>query len=475
VLKRIYLPGLILLLAAFLLFYKLSDFMPFIGDQAWFFLSARDMIIYHHVPLVGITSSHVWLHQGPYWTYMLASALWIGRFNPVAGGYLSGLIGLVTVFLVYKIGSEVFSKRVGLISSLIYATLPLVIFFARMPYHTESIAPLTLLLFYALYKWMNGYKYGLPLIILLFALLYNFELSTFMLVPIFIIVLAYGLYKKTKWSKDIFKPKLIGLSILAWVVIMIPMIFYDVHHGYPQTIKFIIWVGYKVATVFGYPNIHPDAHGETLQTMIPFALILVRRMIFYKSVFISLLIVCVSFVTLIGINKKYFKKREFLQPYSLLLLFFLISVVVYIAEKTNSDAYWIVFFPTIAFMIALVFDRLMSIKKLFYPSLGLLLVFTLCNSISFFQSNFFMNPQDYGFPYSQRVKIAKTIITESKGKPFSIIGGAPKPWSQYPSFTMEYQYLTWWMGHPVSTSPHTIRFTIYEYGQKDTILKESKK
>jgi len=76
---------LIFILAAFLLLYKLETYMPFIPDQAWFYLSARDIFVKGQIPLLGITSSHTWLHQGALWTYMLAGALWIGRFNPFSG------------------------------------------------------------------------------------------------------------------------------------------------------------------------------------------------------------------------------------------------------------------------------------------------------------------------------------------------------------------------------------------------------
>src|SRR6185312_14686775 len=83
--KYSFLNLLILFLAAFLLFYKLNEFMSFIGDQGWFYISARDMLLTGQIPLVGITSSHTWLHQGPFWTYLLAFALKIGDYNPVAG------------------------------------------------------------------------------------------------------------------------------------------------------------------------------------------------------------------------------------------------------------------------------------------------------------------------------------------------------------------------------------------------------
>src|SRR5205085_6417561 len=53
-----------------------------------FYLSARDMLTQGTVPLVGIPSSRPWLHQGPWWTYILAISLWMGNFHPLAGVYL---------------------------------------------------------------------------------------------------------------------------------------------------------------------------------------------------------------------------------------------------------------------------------------------------------------------------------------------------------------------------------------------------
>lgn len=434
--------------------------MMFIGDQGWFYLSARDMLLGGPIPLVGITSSHTWLHQGPLWTYLLAIALWIGHFNPISGAYFTASLGLVTVWLVCKIGSKMFSSRIGLLASLLYATSPLTIFFARMPYHTAPIAILTLLLFYTLFRWINGYRYGFPVSIFLLALLYNFETATFMLVPIVGIILLYGVYKRTEWVKPLLDKKIILLSFVSWILPMIPMIMYDINHGYPQTLKFAEWVVYKIATIFGFPKLHPDAPGETYQTMLPFASALIQRMVFLKSEVISWLILGISFVTLVIRNVFSLRKKEFLQSYSLLFLFFTIPTIAYIAEKTNSDAYWIVFFPIIAFMIAVVFDQLMSWRKNYFPMLVILLVYVSYNIFALFQTNFLMMKGMYGYTIHQRLEVAKKIISDSKGKQYTI--GSKGPGSQYESITMNYQYLTWWLGHGPSKSQESLQFIIQE-------------
>ncbi len=113
--------------------------MVFIGDQGWFYLSARDLLVGKEFPLVGIPSSHPWLHQGAYWTYLLAIALSIGRFHPVAGGYMGILFGVLGVSAIYLVTKTFFTKRTAFIATSLYAVSPLVVAHARMPYHTTPI------------------------------------------------------------------------------------------------------------------------------------------------------------------------------------------------------------------------------------------------------------------------------------------------------------------------------------------------
>ncbi len=443
--------------------------MPFIGDQGWFYLSARDLLLTGKIPLVSITSSHTWLHQGPIWTYMLAVALWISHFNPVSGAILTGVIGLVTILLIYKIGSEMFSQRVGLIAALFYATSPYIVFSGRFAYHTSPIPLLALLLLYVTYKWIKGFQYGFPLILFFLALLYNFELATFVIIPVFLVVLIYGIVKKTKWVKNILQPKIILLSFLALIIPMLPMVLYDIYHGYPQTIKFAIWILYKIATIVGFPHLHPNAPSETFKTMLPFVSVLLQRIIFLGSALFSWIILLVATLNLFLLNKPFFKKREYLQSYSLLLLFFIIPTLGYIAEKTNSEAYLLVFFPSISFIIGLLFDRFMKYHLLKIPSIVILMLFVSINIFLFFKMNFFMDNFGYGPTLTERIAIAKQIIQKSKGQEYNLIGRGP--WSQYESFTMNYQYLAWWLGHEPSKRKAKLVFIVQEKNGHAFVIK----
>jgi GT2 family glycosyltransferase len=149
----------ILLFTAFVLFYQLHTRMIFIGDVAWFYLSARDMVLQGNIPLVGIASSHPWIHQGAFWTYILAFALWVGRFNPLSGGYAVGIIGIITVVTLYFCVKRIFGIIPAFFSTVFYATSPLVIINARLPYHTAPIPFFVILYFYALCNWVSGKPY----------------------------------------------------------------------------------------------------------------------------------------------------------------------------------------------------------------------------------------------------------------------------------------------------------------------------
>ena len=96
----------------------------FIQDQGWFYLSARDIITQGNIPLVGITSSHTWLHQGAFWSYLLAPFLALFKFDPNGGIFLAALFGIGSIILTYKVGKRAIGTSFGVLASFIYALSP---------------------------------------------------------------------------------------------------------------------------------------------------------------------------------------------------------------------------------------------------------------------------------------------------------------------------------------------------------------
>ncbi len=199
---------LAIILGTIFRFYKLPSQMPFIGDQAWFYLAARDALFGRNFPLLGITASITWLHQGPLWTYLLVPLI----AHPVLPAILTSLAGIVSIYLIYFLG--------GWPASLLLAVLPLSVLQSRMPYHT-SLIPLFSILFFLLLRRHRDFLAGLFL-----GFLYQLHLLTFIF-----------------WPVIIFRHRLIPGFILGILPFLLT--------GPTQTFGIFVWIAKHALTGFG--------------------------------------------------------------------------------------------------------------------------------------------------------------------------------------------------------------------------------
>ncbi|MBI1919242.1 glycosyltransferase family 39 protein, partial [Candidatus Microgenomates bacterium] len=146
----------ILLLAAFLRLYKISDYMTFLGDEG------RDVLIVKHLlegDLVGLgpTASVGGFFTGPIYYYLMAPFLWLFRLNPVGPAIMVALFGIATVFLVFLAGKIFFNTKAGIIASALYTVSPVIIAFARSSWNPNPLPFFSLLAVLAIYQ---GVKSG---------------------------------------------------------------------------------------------------------------------------------------------------------------------------------------------------------------------------------------------------------------------------------------------------------------------------
>lgn len=458
--KKVLFLIIIFSIGAILRLYRLSETMTFIGDQGWYYISARDILLKGDIPLVGITSSHTWLHQGAFWTYILVPMFKIFDFNPVIPAYFTAILDLLTLFIVYKLAKNLFSEKVALFSAIFYAVSPGIISDVRMAYHTSVIPFFTALLILALSKWIKGHVIYFPFIIFLIAVLYNFEIATFSLGGIVATFFLYGFWKKKSWALRILNKKILGLSFLSLIIPLIPFIIYDTRHGFPQTLRFIVWLFYKIAVVFGFPRVNPNAPGETWTTWINFITELVRRLFFYPETAIAFLILGSSFLFL-GYKaiRSYGKNRL---EYALIFTAVLVPTAAYIVAKTNSAAYLLIFYPQIAIMIGILFGSF--VKRKFS---ALFLVFFIITSVNAF--SVFSEIQNERPAFLEKINASRKIINLAKNQDYNIIGTGQG--SEYESHTKGMEYLTWWLGQAPSDKDEKLKFYVFEYPDRIEIKK----
>ncbi len=230
----------LLIFLIFLLGVYLRSQLPFtfFGDAAWFYNSARDALILGKFPWLGITSSIIWLHQGPLWTFLYVPALLFSNFNPVSGSVLISILNFLLLAPSYYLLATLFSKRIALINILVVWLLPWWVYNSGLTYHTSPI-PLFEVIFLLLLLKRRDFLTGLFL-----GLLYQLHLLTFIFWPLML-----------HNSKFINRKSIFGflLGILPFLVV-----------GPTQTFGIFVWLVKNTLTGFGGTGLASEAYRVVL-------------------------------------------------------------------------------------------------------------------------------------------------------------------------------------------------------------------
>ena len=137
-------------MAAFLRLYRIADYMTFLGDEG------RDVLTVKHIldgqfTLLGPRSSAADFYYGPIYFYMIAPFLFLFHYDPVGPAVFIGILGVITVFLLYKIGKEFFGSIAGLVAAALYAISPVIITYSHSSWNPNPLPFVSLLMLYTLY------------------------------------------------------------------------------------------------------------------------------------------------------------------------------------------------------------------------------------------------------------------------------------------------------------------------------------
>lgn len=468
----IFVLTIILCFSLILMTFKIEKLMIFIGDFGWFYLAARDMLLIGVVPLVSIPSSHPWLHQGPYWTYLLALGLYFFDYHPLIGAYISIFFGILSICGLYFLGKEMFGTKMSLISTMLYATSPLVIVHARMPYHTSPIPFFVICYMFCFYKWVNGQTTYLPFVFLFLGILYNFELAAVILfAPVIGVFLhSFAFKRKIELSK-----KTVLISVILFFVSMFPIIIYDLSHGFPQTFKFIAWMGYRVLRIFGFPSIHGESGDDINNSFfVSYSLTLLQRLIFLAHGWIAIVVLIVSSLVLMFDSLKKNKYEKYLSSQKTLLILFSIPFLGYVFNRTPSEAYIPLFFPSIFLLLGYTFTKFLNSKSLRYVTGVVFISLIISNPLHLMRQNYFMGSRDggYGVTFTQRMGVVQIIEDISLNKEVQLIGKGKG--SEFESYLMGYEYLLWWQGVRVSKEKNAQKIILEEKGSQILLEIEGK-
>lgn len=188
--------------------------IPFFGDIGWFYLSARQALLSGQFPLLGITTSITWLHQGSLWTYMLIPSFWLSNFHPLSPVIFIIFVNIFLISNFYFLISKLSNKKVAFLSTLILVINPWFMMHLRTPYHTAPIPLFEVIFLLSLLK-QRDFLSGLFL-----GLLYQLHLLTFIFWPLVFLRLRLRLF--TGFVLGIMPFLIVGptqtLGIFVWII-----------------------------------------------------------------------------------------------------------------------------------------------------------------------------------------------------------------------------------------------------------------
>lgn len=242
----------ILALSIFLRFYKLQDLLIFGADEEHQTTLAMTIVKDFHVIWIGVSAANLDFYLGPFWVYFTSFWLFLSKGDPLITGFVASTIGVLTTLLIFLVGKKLFGIKVGLIASLLYASLPLIVLFDRK-YLTPTLVPsLSLIMLFSLYQTKDSNKWWI-----LFAAAYGLVFHTHLSLIFFGLI---GFYFLVKQRKALSK-KVVVISTIVFLTIVSPLIAFDYFHKWSNvTVPFRLFK--TINTEPFYINL--QAHSKSL-------------------------------------------------------------------------------------------------------------------------------------------------------------------------------------------------------------------
>lgn len=178
-------------------------------DNAWV---SKNILVNHNYPLVGMQArqgSDIFI--GPLYYYFTAFFYLIFNLDPIASVFISLTTSIASFFVLYYVVKELFNKEVALISVFIQSFSFYFITADSIQWPASLIAPISLLIFFFLYRVLTGkIKSLIPLSVILGL---SFHIHSTSIFYIIIILFSIPLLPK--------KIETIKYSLIAFIIFII--------------------------------------------------------------------------------------------------------------------------------------------------------------------------------------------------------------------------------------------------------------
>ncbi len=221
---------LIMGLGFILRIHDFSSLFYYTMDEEVMNLIQRSIVFGQHFPLIGSVSP-LNTYLGPIFYYFGAMILAFSNINPIGQGIFGVLLGTINIFLIYKISTLLFNKKVGILAALFYSSSFLAVLFDRRYWHLTPGPFLSLLVLLSIYKIkQRSIKY---VYLLVGALIFGWNTDYTNLVLFLFVGLVWILYKLPIKRKEVL------IAVLIFLISNLPLAVFDIRHDFLNAKSFV--------------------------------------------------------------------------------------------------------------------------------------------------------------------------------------------------------------------------------------------
>ncbi|MBI2442985.1 MAG: hypothetical protein HYV40_03720 [Candidatus Levybacteria bacterium] len=190
-------------------------------DNAW---AAKNILVDHKLPLVGmVAKQNSGFYIGPLYYYFVAIFYFFTSLDPVASIYIAGVTSSITFFTLYIFVKKLFSEQVALVAVFIHTVSTFIILADRTQWPVNFIAPVSLVLFYSIFRVMTGREKYILYVAFFLGLAWQLNFTAIFFFIIVLLTLPF--FPRTKKAAIY---SLISLPLLF--LFLLPNVLYDLQN-----------------------------------------------------------------------------------------------------------------------------------------------------------------------------------------------------------------------------------------------------
>lgn len=392
---------IIILVAIFLRFYNLHDFVTFLGDQGRDATIIKRIVTFEHFPLIGAPSSVGQIYLGPFYYYLISPFLLLFRLNPIGLAWAVAFFSSAGLIFAYIVLKKTVSEKIALIFLLLTAFSYPILYLSRFSWNPNLLPLFAFVALYCLHTFLTK-KTTLHSLALGASLALSLQLHYLaaLILPTIAFFILKDLFQKG-FKKDL--SKLIP-ALFSFLFFISPLLFFDLRHGSLNTNNLI--------KLFTQNN--PISSTSILSRLID------TSSHFFNFVFQSEINPIASIILLIGIFVYFLKSKSLAKDLFMQINFFnLFSYLLFFAllDSPRHVHYYGPVYFSFFIIVATITAKLLDYKFIGKTIFGfLLIIYIIYNGRNY---DFVLNQSKSQITIAQN--IAQSIIEKKPAIPLQMV------------------------------------------------------